>query len=62
MKSAIKRLGGALSRAANKIGGAESAKRRAMRPRGNPHHRGIRQAQMEGIRTSVGGTNVGGLG
>ena len=62
MKSAIKRISGALSRAAAKISGADAAKRRAARPRGNPQHRGIRAAQMEGIRTSVGGTNVGGLG
>ncbi len=62
MKSAIKRIGGALSRAANKISGAEAAKRRAARPRGNRHQRGITQAHMEGIRTSVGRTNIGGLG
>ena len=62
MRSTIKRIGGALSRAANKISGAEAAKRRAARPRGNPDKRGITQAHMEGIRTSVGRTNIGGLG
>ena len=62
MKSAAKRLGAVISRAGNKIIGAESAKKRATMPRGNPHKRGITQAHTEGIRTSIGGTNIGGLG
>ena len=62
MKSAAKRLGAVVSRVVNKVIGAESAKRRATMRRGNPSQRGITQGHTESIRSTIGGTNIGGLG
>lgn len=62
MKTAFKRVRGALSKLGHKVNGTESAKRRATMHRGQAKDPGVSKSQAEGIRGSLGGGNIGGLG
>ena len=62
MESKMARVRGALSKLGHKVIGTESAKRRATQRQQQSGQPGVSQTQAQGIRGSIGGGNIGGLG